>query len=431
VLALAALVAAFLGAGGAVAQGADSDLDGVPDAEDNCARVYNPDQEDHDQDRVGTTCDSAKGVPPDESAVVLYLRDQNGRPVRDVCFTVSIEGTSSGEPLDVCSDEMQPGFVLVRADPSTDSRAEIVQAELPAACTGGLGGTRVHETAAGKWEVVQLRYRCGAAATDSDRDASADESDNCPTAFNPDQEDADEDGFGNTCDPEPGVLEDESHVVFYMRDQDGLAVSDVCFEVTEVRTDETLEPAQLCSESSMPGYLVIPLDAGAVRIDVARSGPTLPGCRSGLAGRQSFAFAAGSWRVVDVRFTCGLPVTFTDRLSATYTSEQHSLRIVRSTRRIELRLRWPNARRRFDVTGITFGDAAWRLAAGARAQNRLRITRQRTRTSLLIRIEKVRPGKVQPGAPSVAEQLAFTVVARRVAGTATVATRVTQYRARR
>jgi hypothetical protein len=335
------------------------------------------------------------------------------------------------EPLDVCSDEMQPGFALVRADPRTDARAEIVQAELPAGCTGGLLGTRVHETAPGKWEVLQVRYRCGGVAADSDRDSTSDASDNCPTAFNPDQEDADEDGFGNTCDPEPGVLEDESHVVFYMRDQDGLAVSDVCFEVTEVRTDETLEPAELCSESSTPGYLVVPLDAGAARIDVARSGPALPGCRGGLGGRQSFPFVAASWRVVDVRFTCGLAVTFADRLSAAQTSEQHSLRVVRSTRRIELRLRWPSARSRFDVTGITFGDAAWRLTGGIAAQNRLRITRQRTRTSLLVRIEKVRPGKVQPGAPSVAEQLAFTVVARRLAGAATVSTRVTQHRARR
>jgi hypothetical protein len=268
-------------------------------------------------------------------------------------------------------------------------------------------------------------------AIDSDRDLRPDDADNCATAFNPDQEDADEDGFGNTCDPEPGVLEDESHVVLYLRDQDGLALTDVCFDVAEVQADGTQEPAYLCSEGPIPGYLVIPVAEGALRIDVAQAGPPAPGCRGGLAGKQSFPFVAASWRVVDVRFTCGVPAVFNDRLSAGSRTVQHSLRVVRATRRIELRLRWPRARDRIEVAAITFGDAAFRLAAGAQAQSPLRIRRVRTQTSLLVRVEKLRPGKVQPGAPSLAEQLVFTVVARRVSGSATVAVRVSQFRARR
>lgn len=45
------------------------------------------------------------------------------------------------------------------------------------------------------------------AVTDTDRDGDGvfDSEDNCPDDYNPDQEDLDEDGLGDICDPEPAV----------------------------------------------------------------------------------------------------------------------------------------------------------------------------------------------------------------------------------
>ena len=53
-------------AGAAFAQ-SDADGDGVPDSGDNCARAYNPDQEDADEDSVGGS--GAGDEPRDADAV--------------------------------------------------------------------------------------------------------------------------------------------------------------------------------------------------------------------------------------------------------------------------------------------------------------------------------------------------------------------------
>ena len=42
---------------------ADSDGDGVPDSEDCCPTVPNPDQEDSDGDGVGNACEEPEEIP--------------------------------------------------------------------------------------------------------------------------------------------------------------------------------------------------------------------------------------------------------------------------------------------------------------------------------------------------------------------------------
>jgi len=49
------------GGTGSDAPRADKDADGVPDADDNCLAVYNPDQADRDHDGTGDVCQSAGG----------------------------------------------------------------------------------------------------------------------------------------------------------------------------------------------------------------------------------------------------------------------------------------------------------------------------------------------------------------------------------
>src|SRR5690348_10040171 len=57
--------------------GADSDLDGVPDAFDNCPTVANANQADFDADEVGNACDNCvvAGNPGQENADTDALGD--------------------------------------------------------------------------------------------------------------------------------------------------------------------------------------------------------------------------------------------------------------------------------------------------------------------------------------------------------------------
>src|SRR5438034_6938543 len=186
-------------AGGARADG-DADGDRVPDAVDNCPKVFNPDQDDQDNDGIGTTCDSTKGVPDSLSYVVLYLRDQRGRPIVNACFNTTVVTTQGSESDEICTSPISPGYVIVALQAPDDLRVDIEQTEAPADCSGGLTGTRTHSFTAGSWEVVNLHYTCSGAGSDGDADGVPNTADNCPRAFNPDQVDEDTDGVGNTCD---------------------------------------------------------------------------------------------------------------------------------------------------------------------------------------------------------------------------------------
>jgi hypothetical protein len=59
------------------------------------------------------------------------------------------------------------------------------------------------------------------AVADSDGDGVDDAVDNCPTAYNPDQRDYDQDGKGNRCDAEP-FPSSYSEVIFYPRNANGV-----------------------------------------------------------------------------------------------------------------------------------------------------------------------------------------------------------------
>jgi len=131
----------------------DTDLDGLPNAADNCPYDPNSDQADGDDDGAGDPCDACPGF--DDTL------DADGDEVPDDC--------------DVC-----PGFDD-KADADRDGVADGCDI-----CPG-------HDDAA-----------------DGDGDTVCDGCDNCPSDPNSDQSDADADDLGDLCDPCPNDADNDA-----------------------------------------------------------------------------------------------------------------------------------------------------------------------------------------------------------------------------
>src|SRR5207248_2733756 len=126
---------------GATGAGSDRDGDGLPDEADNCPALFNPDQADEDDDGQGNTCDSTPGIAPDESKIVLYSRDQRGRPAPGACFDATITTSGGGEDTRVvCDDSADPGWAEIDLT-AGETSAAIDQTDVPPGCVGGLRTT--------------------------------------------------------------------------------------------------------------------------------------------------------------------------------------------------------------------------------------------------------------------------------------------------
>jgi len=266
--------------------------------------------------------------------------------------------------------------------------------------------------------LVILSLAGSASAThDTDGDRWPEESDNCPGVFNSDQIDSDGDGRGNACDDSKGIPPDISYYVVYFRDENGRqAPPCATFRLTVFNGTEVESRNEVCN-FAITNYI----PAGYYHELEQLSPPS--GCTGGLTGTLRHPFSPGSWRVVNVTYRCGTggggtptaSPTFTDTFAAVGQTKPHAVKISAATPVSVITVKWTDRRDRFDLTGIqnVRRTTAARPSAEEQTPEKLKITRQRTATSLTVRIEKLKPGSLK-----------FKVVAKAVRAPARVVTRV-------
>ena len=175
----------------------DTDEDGIPDSQDNCPLLYNPNQEDMDSDEVGNVCDNC----PDDYNPEQSDRDDDG--IGDACDD-DLDGDGILNEVDNCPTIYNPG--------QDDSDGD------------GVGNVcdNCPDVANPEQEDMDVDGIGDACDDDLDGDGILNEVDNCPTIYNPGQDDSDGDGVGNVCDNCPNVANPEQEDM----DQDGLG--DLC-----------------------------------------------------------------------------------------------------------------------------------------------------------------------------------------------------------
>ncbi|MCC6190237.1 MAG: thrombospondin type 3 repeat-containing protein [Anaerolineales bacterium] len=167
----------------------DDDGDGAPDATDNCRLAFNPGQTDDDGDGMGEACDDddSDTVPNAtdncRSVFNLHQEDNDGDGVGDACDS---DDDNDGVPdsTDNCRLTSNPG----QQDADGDGVGD--------AC----------DLCSTAWDPFNTDTDADsvgdACDSDDDNDGVPDNDDNCPLVANPSQLDLDGDGIGSNCEYE-------------------------------------------------------------------------------------------------------------------------------------------------------------------------------------------------------------------------------------
>ena len=201
----------------------DRDGDSIPDNQDNCPDIYNPEQWDSDGSGIGDACAAnfakdydADGIPDmSDNCPNTYNPmqwDSNWNGIGDACDVEDWDGDTIPDMVDNCPDIYNPEPWDNDGDGINETQKDTDR--------DGIGDACDYDVADYDWDGINddvdncpamynpdqtdsnnngIGDECDFVEQDFDKDGISDYKDNCPGTYNPDQTDNNGDGMGDAC----------------------------------------------------------------------------------------------------------------------------------------------------------------------------------------------------------------------------------------